>query len=63
MLHSVWAAPLSLPAGLFVGRSCEPFSVYDTRRKSDMMLGPAAAHRLYTRVTEVCPHALEKQPV
>lgn len=57
MLHSLWASPLSLLAGLFVGRSCEAFSMYVTRRKSDMMLGPAAACRLCARVTRLCPHA------
>ena len=46
MLHSLWATPPSLLAGLFVGRSCEAFSVYVTRRKSDLMLGPAAGHML-----------------
>ena len=49
MLHSVCASPLSLLAGWFVGRSCEAFSVYATRRRSDMMLGPVRAHRQVTR--------------
>lgn len=57
MLHSLWASPLSLLAGLFVGRSCEAFSVYVTRRKSDMMLGPAAARRLCAGVKSLCPYA------
>ena len=41
MLHSVWASPLSLPECWLLGRSCEAFAVYVTRRKSDIMLAPA----------------------
>ena len=49
MLHSVWASPPFLPAGLFVGRSCEALSVYVTRRKSDIMLTPVEAHIVYAQ--------------
>ena len=60
MLHSVWAPPLSLLTGLFVGRSCEALSVYVTRRRSDMMLGPVEGTHTINKCDRVHLHAVEK---